>query len=303
MTSPVTGMIHRVDSESKLEPALFAIPKKGRLHTHVMKMIEGAGLDHTRVARLDLAPCTRLPVTLVFLPAADIAKYVAEGDVDMGITGEDIIAESQADVKVLMPLGIGKCRLCVQAPVGTVKDVKQLAGKRIVTSFPELARKFFAKYDEELGTTTSIKYVSGSVEVACSLGLADAVVDLVETGTTMRAAGLEVVATVMQTSTVLISNHKTKHQELVDKLYKRIEGYIVAQAHVMITYNIPRDKIPEAEKITPGHESVTIQPLEDKNWAALSALVVKKEVSDIMDRLQEVGAKSILTFEIANARY
>ena len=119
--------------------------------------------------------------TQVFLPASDIAKYVAEGDVDMGITGEDIIAESQVDVVTLQALGFGKCELAVQAPVGQYKDPAELAGKRIVTSFPNLARKFFSQYDASTGEETSVKYVSGSVEVACSLGLADGVIDLVET--------------------------------------------------------------------------------------------------------------------------
>ena len=159
--------------------------------------MKGAGLTYSRLPRLDVAHCKRLPVTLVFLPAADIATYVAEGNVDLGITGEDIIAEHDAHVDVLLPLNIGKCRLCVQAPAGRIKDVKQLAGKRIVTSFPNLARKFFDEYDSVDETT--IRYVSGSVEVACSLGLADGIVDLVETGTTMRAAGLEIVAEVMTT--------------------------------------------------------------------------------------------------------
>ena len=140
--------------------------------------------------RLDIAHCTNLPCTLVFLPAADIAAYVGEGNVDMGITGEDVIAETQTEVVMQQQIGMGKCKLCVLAPVVSgITDPASLAGKRIVTSFPNIAKEYFAKLETEATGPTSIKFVSGSVEAACGLGLADAVVDLVETGTTMRVSG------------------------------------------------------------------------------------------------------------------
>jgi len=147
-----------------------------------------------------VALCVGLPITLVFLPAADIAKYVGEGNVDIGITGIDIVQESNVEVQHIMDLGFGKCKLCVQAPVSSrIKDVADLAGGRIVTSFPDVTKAFFKPYDEARGVTTRVNFVSGSVEAACGLGLADAVVDLVETGTTMRAAGLEVVHDILST--------------------------------------------------------------------------------------------------------
>lgn len=130
-----------------------------------------------------------LPITLVFLPAADIAKYVGEGNVDIGITGLDVVMESGVSVERILDLGFGKCTLSVQAPVvDQIKNVQDLAGKRIVTSFPDLTADYFKKIDAEKGTSTKVKFVSGSVEAACGLGLADAVVDLVETGTTMRVS-------------------------------------------------------------------------------------------------------------------
>ena len=155
----------------------------------VVAMLKGAGLEFRRQPRLDVALCVGLPITLVFLPAADIAKFVGEGNVDIGITGNDLVAENMVTVDRILDLGFGKCKLCVQAPVtDDVKSVEALAGKRIVTSFPNVTQKFFKTYDENLGVSTSINYVSGSVEAACGLGLADAVVDLVETGTTMRVS-------------------------------------------------------------------------------------------------------------------
>lgn len=165
----------------------FAIPKKGRLYEKVLEMLKGAGIDFHREARLDVALCNDLPITLVFLPAADIAKYVGEGNIDIGITGLDVVRESGVEVDHVIDLGFGKCKLCVQAPVAeATTSVENLAGKRIVTSFPNLTKEFFDPIDAKKGVKTDIKFVSGSVEAACGLGLADAVVDLVETGTTMR---------------------------------------------------------------------------------------------------------------------
>ena len=174
-------------NSSPPENLKFAIPKKGRLHEKVVEMLKGAGIEFRRQPRLDVALCVGLPITLIFLSASDIAKFVGEGNVDLGITGQDMVQENGVTVESVMDLGFGKCKLCVQAPVvDEIKDVKALAGKRIVTSFPNVTKSFFQQYDAELGVSTSINYVSGSVEAACGLGLADAVVDLVETGTTMR---------------------------------------------------------------------------------------------------------------------
>jgi ATP phosphoribosyltransferase len=165
----------------------FAIPKKGRLYEKVVEVLKGAGIEFRREPRLDVALCIGLPLTLVFLPAADIAMFVGCGDVDIGITGYDVVTESKVDVDKVMDLGFGKCKLCVQAPVvDQITSMESLAGKRIVTSFTEISKDFFKTYDEKAGVTTKISFVSGSVEAACGLGLADAVVDLVETGTTMR---------------------------------------------------------------------------------------------------------------------
>ena len=165
----------------------FAIPKKGRLYEKVTEMLQGAGIEFRREPRLDIAVCVGFDMTLVFLPAADIAKFVGNGNVDIGITGFDVVTESEVEVDKIMDLGFGGCKLCVQAPVADkIENVEDLAGKRIVTSFTSISKKFFAEIDAKKGTETKINFVSGSVEAACGLGLADAVVDLVETGTTMR---------------------------------------------------------------------------------------------------------------------
>jgi len=284
---------------------LLGVPKKGRLAKLVLEMLNGAGLDHTRPPRLDVATCDKLPVTLVFLPAADIAKYVGEGNVDMGITGEDIIAETGQPVVTLMQLGLGKCELAVEAPVGRFKDPADIAGLRVVTSFPKLATEFFDQYDQEKGTKTQVSYVSGSVEVACSLGLADAVVDLVETGTTMRAAGLEKVGTVMETQTVLIANPRKHTRPMVQKLHKRFKGYVTAKKHSMMAFNILKADLPKAVAITPGANGPTVSDLncsDGKEWSAVQVMVKTKEISDLMDQLEEAGATSIIVYDLKNCR-
>ena len=281
---------------------LFGIPKKGRLHDKIIALLKGAGIEYTRKARLDIAHCTELPVSLVFLPAADIATYVGEGDVDMGITGEDIVAESEVQVDALMKLGMGKCRLCVQAPVAaSYSSAESLAGKRIVTSFPNLSRRYFEAREKD-DHQTKIKCISGSVEAACGLGLADGIVDLVETGTTMRAAGLCEVATIMETETVLIANPKSAHPKLIETIRKRIAGYQTASRYFLVTYNVKVVDLPKAKLITPGKTSPSIAPLEDKAWVAVSSLVLKKKAAQKMDDLEAAGATDILCTALCSSR-
>jgi len=269
----------------------------------VIVMLKGAGIEFRRQPRLDVALCIGLPITLVFLPAADIAKFVGEGNVDLGITGSDLVQENMVEVDSVMDLGFGKCRLCVQAPVtDKIESVESLAGKRIVTSFPNVTKDFFDTYDKKLGVTTNINYVSGSVEAACGLGLADAVVDLVETGTTMRAAGLEIVHDIFSTQAVLISNPNSEHKDLVSKLQRRIEGYITSTKYVMMMYNVTNEIFQDAIVITPGKKSPTVTSLECGKDKAVSVLILKKEISEKMDALHEVGATDILVLELNNSR-
>jgi len=281
----------------------MAIPKKGRLYEKCLQILKGAGIEHRREPRLDVALCPNLPLTLIFLPAADIAAYVGEGNVDIGITGYDVVQESAVEVETVMELGFGKCKLCVQAPVTSkITDVSTLAGKRIVTSFPVLTKTFFDELDKEKGVTTSIKFVSGSVEAACGLGLADAVVDLVETGTTMRAAGLEVVADVLKTECLLIANSHSTHQDIVDLLKRRIEGYITATKFMMISFNIHVDLLAKAIEVAPGKRSPTVTGLDCPDYKSVSALIHKSDVAEKMDALHDIGATDILVFDISNSR-
>lgn len=237
-------------------------------------------------------------------------------------------SQMQQHVTEALRLGFGKCSLQVQVPeAGPIKTVKDLAGKRVVTSFEVLSGEYFSNIDEDLGledeARTKIEYVGGSVEAACALGLADGIgtypstdacsvlylfvtaVDLVESGDTMRAAGLHAIATVLETEAVLIKSSVPKHpglEPLVKQITSRIAGVVAASKYVVCQYNILRDKLPEATIITPGRRAPTISPLEEENWVAVSSMVEKKKIADIMDDLVKIGAHDIMIFNLDNCR-
>jgi len=281
---------------------LFAIPKKGRLYEKIVELLQAIDIKFKRKNRLDVALSTNHNIALVFLPASDIATFVANGRVHLGITGQDIIRESQVEVNEELALGFGNCKLCVQTPtVMKYTSAKQLAGKRIVTSFTNITTEYFKQLDPS--QETSVTHVSGSVEAACSLGLADAVVDLVESGDTMRAAGLEAIEDIMSTEAVMISNpHESQHNALISKMKKRMQGMLTAQQYVFLTFNIARSKLPAAAEIAPGRKAPTVMPLEDGEYCAVSVMISKKEVHNKMDQLEDIGATDIMMMDIANCR-
>jgi len=294
---------------------LFAIPKKGRLYAKSLEMLEGADIQFTRSHRLDVCLVQNHPIALLFLPASDISRFVAHGNVDMGITGRDTILESrtQDGVTELLSLGFGTCKLQVRAPEkGQVRSIEDLAGKRIVSSYTTLARDHFRKLDERLGLValgeehcTKVEYVGGSVEAACALGLADGIVDLVESGETMRAAGLKAIDTVMTTEAVLIKSSTPKPPDLnrlMNKIASRIAGFVASNKYVICQYNVPRELLPIVTKITPGRRAPTISSIEDDGWVAVSAMVEKKILANVMDELVEAGAEDTFVVALQNCR-
>ncbi|GEQ71673.1 hypothetical protein JCM33374_g5359 [Metschnikowia sp. JCM 33374] len=279
---------------------LFAVPKS-------------ADIQFRRSNRLDIALSTNLPVALIFLPAADIPTFVGEGKCDLGITGLDQVKEADMfeSVSDLLDLEFGKCKLQVQVPAdGDIEKPEQLLGKKIVSSFTRLSENFFKDLEVAAGVSegkTKIKYVGGSVEASCALGVGDAIVDLVESGETMKAAGLKAICTVLETSAHLISSKKPRFPELVETVHQRFEGIMAAQRYVLCNYNSPRSIVSEVLKITPGRRSATIsalekQPGDTEEWVAISSMVEKKRIGNVMDELKKAGASDILVFEISNCR-
>lgn len=290
---------------------LFAIPKKGRLHEKCLELLAGADIKFNRQHRLDVALVQNLPIALVFLPAADIPRFVALGSVSLGITGQDVIAESThaSQITEILPLGFGKCTLQVQVPVsGPIQSVEALSGGRVATSFEVLAGKFFEDLDVEAGKKTSVEYVGGSVEAACALGMADGIVDLVESGDTMRAAGLHAIATLMSSQAVLItpsSPHASLTPDLaplVILIKSRFAGVIAAKQYVLCNYNVHIDKLTATTAITPGRRAATVNKLETEGWMAVSAMVERKGMANVMDKLQDAGAEDILILALDNCR-
>ncbi|KAI4114102.1 MAG: hypothetical protein LQ345_005066 [Seirophora villosa] len=302
---------------------LFAVPKKGRLQQAALDLLAGSDIQFRRDNRLDIALVKNHPIALVFLPAADIPTFVGEGKVDLGITGLDQIKEHEAvtppthdtGAEEVLDLGFGSCKLQIQVPEkGPYMDERDLIGRNICTSFVGLTEQHFAKLEAEEhfatnGTDatsnnlrTKIKYLSGSVEAACALGVADGIVDLVESGETMRSHGLKAIKTVVESRAVLIKSKRPSDQKLVDKVASRIRGVIAAQQFVLCQYNIHRDVLSTATKITPGKRAPTITKLDEADWVAVSSMVEKKKIAMVMDDLASCGATDILVLTIGNSR-
>ncbi|CEH18024.1 atp phosphoribosyltransferase [Ceraceosorus bombacis] len=292
---------------------LFAIPKKGRLYEKCLELLSGADIQFKRAHRLDVALVQNHPMALVFLPAADIPRFVAEGNVDLGITGQDMVAEASLNSSITeeLELGFGKCALQVQVPESSAyKAPRDLVGRKIATSFDRLAGKYFEELESQEGSQvgdkkTAIEYVGGSVEAACALGLADGIVDLVESGETMRACGLHAIATLLQSQAVLIrptTPHARANVSLIKLVTNRIKGVIAASKYVLVEYNIEKASLDGALTVTPGRRAATVSPLDDEGWNAVSAMVLKSESANIMDRLEELGAVDIFVVQLSNCR-
>jgi ATP phosphoribosyltransferase len=277
----------------------IGVPSKGRLADLAADLLKEAGLSFRRQERSLFARCREMPIDVTFLRTDDIPVLCAEGAIDMGVTGSDLIAESEADVISRLDLGVGKCRLAICVPEdGPVQTPAQLHGKRIATSFPEVTRKYLNSH----GADVHLVHLSGSVEVMIALGVADAIVDLVETGSTLAANRLRILEDIGRYETVLVQNRQKRHAELADRVVRRLEGVVIARSYSLLEYNVPRAKLSEAEKITPGFNSPTVSALEDPAWCAVRVMVRRGEVIAIMERLESLGASAILETQITNCR-
>jgi len=275
------------------------MPSKGRLSELAADLLKQAGLNFRRQDRSLFARVREVPVDITFLRTDDIPVLCAEGAIDMGITGSDIVLESQVDVQTRLELGVGKCRLALCVPESSsIQEVSQLDGLRIATTFPKITHAYLRQHN----TTVHAVWLSGSVEVMIALGVADAIVDLVETGSTLAANNLPILAELGSFQTVLIQRRECPHQELADRIVRRLEGVVIARSYTLLEYNVPRNKLPEAEKITPGYNSPTISSLEDHDWFSVRVMVRRADVIDVMERLEAVGATAILETQISNCR-
>jgi ATP phosphoribosyltransferase len=217
----------------------------------------------------------------------------------MGITGSDLVSEAEADVVKRLDLGIGKCKLALCVPDdSSIASPGQLSGKRVATSFPNVTRRYLKQHNADVHLVN----LGGSVEIMITLGVADAIVDLVETGSTLAANRLRVLAELGKYESVLIQNNVRREAELADRVVRRLEGVVIARSWSLLEYNLPRNKLAEAERITPGFNSPTVNALEDPGWCAVRVMVRRGEVIEVMEKLEKLGAHAILETQINNCR-
>ncbi len=276
-----------------------ALPNKGQLSDPAREMLREAGYPAAHAARELVVQDPDNDVEFFFLRPRDIATYVATGQLDIGITGLDLLLDSGSEAETLLELGFAPSTFRFAAPAGEATTVADLGGKRIATSYPGLLAGCLA----ELGVEATVVKLDGAVENAVRLGVADAVADVVATGTTLRQAGLVVVGDpILVSQALLVRRSGAPADVAVDTFVRRLQGVIVARAYVLVDYDIRAELVTEACAITPGIESPTVSPLHDAGWVAVRAMVPKREVHRIMDELWDMGARGILVTDIHACR-
>ena len=277
----------------------IGLPSKGRLADQAAELLVLAGLSFRRQSRGLFARVDGFPIDITFLRADDIPLLCAEGAIDLGITGSDLVEEAGVSLTTRLALDVGRCRLSVCVPDGgNIKAPGDLDGRRVATSFPRITQRYFTEHQ----TKVHLVPLSGSDEIMISLGVADAIVDLVQTGSTLAANRLRVMTDIDSYETILVQNQPARMPDVADLIVRRMEGVVIARGWSLLEYNVPKDKLAEAERIAPGFNSPTINALEDNQWCAVQVMVERKNAIAVMDQLEQLGATAILETRIANCR-
>lgn len=275
----------------------LAVPAKGRLAEPALRLCSDAGLSFEVTERSLVVPCANAPVDLLLVRPSDIPEYAQDGVVDLGITGANLVAEADADVVSLADLGFGRCRLDAAVPVDAPQqDVPELDGLRVATAYPVSTAQLLA----ERGVTCELVPVSGSVEAAPRLGLADAIVDLVSTGSTMDANGLRPIGTLLVSEAVLIGGAAAieERRALVERLELMLSGVVAARNRRYVMMNAHVDDLPAIRSVLPGMGAPSVLQLAEEGEIAVHAAVDASEVWDLLPVLRDAGATSILVFPI-----
>jgi ATP phosphoribosyltransferase len=277
----------------------IAVPNKGSLADASADMLREAGYRQ-RSDRRDLAMTDHSNgVEFFYLRPRDIAVYVGEGTLDIGLTGRDLLLDSQAPVVERLPLGFGGSRFYFAAPEGDISTVEALEGRRIATSYAGLLEDYL----KERSVTAHVVRLDGAVESAVRLGVADAIADVVETGNTLRQAGLEIFGQpILESEAVLVTREGAKDPEGFDVFVRRLQGVLVARSYVMMDYDIKVEQVEAACELTPGIESPTVSPLHREGWVAVRSMVPHDDAHRIMDELYDLGARGILVTNIHACR-
>ena len=275
----------------------IAVQSKGRLYDETMDLLSEAGIKLTAVKRSLLVPSRNLPVELLFLRDDDIPDSVATGTADLGIVGYNEVLEKQRDVTVIKRLGFSRCRISLAVPNSAGYDGLQwFNGKKIATSYPVILSKFF----RDNNISAELHEISGSVEIAPSIGLADAIFDIVSSGSTLVSNNLKEVEKVIDSEAVLIGGKAldAEKQEVLDELLFRFETVKAASGKKYILMNVPRTQLDTVLQILPGIKSPTVLPLADKDWCSVHTVLEEKFFWEIINRLKAAGAEGILVLNI-----
>jgi ATP phosphoribosyltransferase len=283
----------------------IALPNKGSLSEAATAMLHEAGYRQRKDGKELMVVDPANNAELFFLRPRDIATYVGSGRLDVGITGRDLLLDSGASAEAIMDLGFARSTFRFAALPGTAEQVTKeagvsgLAGLRIASAYPGVVREFLAT----AGVTADVVKLDGAVEVSIALGVADVVADVVETGTTLRHAGLEVFGDPILTSEAqLIRRVGAEENPAVDQFLRRLKGVITAREYVLMDYDIRAENVDRAVQVTPGIESPTVSPLHDKGWVAVRSMVRRGEAQRMMDDLWDLGARGILVTDILACR-
>ena len=276
-----------------------ALPNKGQLAEPSREILREAGYLRASAARDLVVQDPDNDVEFFFLRPKDIAIYVGEGTLDLGITGRDMLLDSGAEAVELVELGFGGSTFRLAAAPGSVRVLADLSGLRIATSYPGILTAYLRDNDVQ----ARIVRLDGAVENAVRLGVADAVADVVATGTTLRMAGLEVVGEpILVSEALVVRSSGAPEDAAVDTFVRRLHGVMVARSYVLVDYDIRADQVDAACAITPGFESPTVSSLHDPAWVAVRAMVPRRDVHGIIDELYELGARGILVTAIHASR-
>ncbi|MCX4833852.1 ATP phosphoribosyltransferase [Streptomyces sp. NBC_00006] len=278
----------------------IAVPNKGSLSGPASDMLHEAGYRQRKESKELVTVDPDNEVEFFYLRPKDIAIYVSSGKLDIGITGEDLLIDSGADAETILPLGFARSTFRFASRPGAVKDLADLAGKTIATSYEGIVGKYLA----ERGVEANVVHLDGAVETAIELGVAEAIADVVETGTSLRNAGLEVFGEPIMRSEACVIRRKgeTTDDPKVQQFLRRLQGVLVARTYVMMDYDCRAEHLEKAVALTPGLESPTISPLHNEGWVAVRAMVPAKGAQRIMDDLYALGARAILTTAIHACR-
>ncbi len=278
----------------------IAVPSKGRLRDHAIEILQGAGLRFRLSGRRLFSVCSDTETRIIFSNVQDIPVLVAEGVVDLGITGSDQVAEKRVSVIEHRKLDFGRCRVSVAAHKDSdIRDPADLSGKVVGSSFANLAADYFEREGIEDVHVISIE---GAVEVMVLLGLVDAIVEIVETGNSLLENDLVELWPVLGAEAVLIGNEQPRDVAECDRFLRRVDGVLAARRYSLLEYNCPADKLEQATAVTPGFSSPTVQQLVDKDWYAVRVLVERGDIHPILDRLEALGCVAILESAIRHSR-